>query len=172
MGLKLMPATATVSAVRRHALIDSPIGVLALVEEEGRLAALSVESARRGPVPESFGVRDDDAAASVQEQLGEYFDGRRQEFDADVVLHGTPFQQRVWHALIAIPYGRAGTYGQIARAIGAPKAAQAVGAANARNPVSLLIPCHRILGANGRLTGYAGGMDRKEFRLRLEGVLL
>ena len=108
----------------------------------------------------------------AERQLGEYFAGRLQEFDADVVLHGTPFQVRVWNALAQIPYGTTGTYGQVARAIGAPRAAQAVGAANGRNPVSLLVPCHRIIGADGRLTGYAGGMERKEYLLRLEGALL
>ncbi|GGG46776.1 methylated-DNA--protein-cysteine methyltransferase [Kocuria dechangensis] len=172
MGLTLSPASTTTSADRRHALVDSPIGPLALVEEDGRLAALSVEGARQGPVPGSFGTRDDDALPHVREQLAEYFAGRLREFDADVVLHGTPFQLRVWNALAGIPYGTTGTYGQIARAIGTPRAAQAVGAANGRNPVSLLVPCHRIIGADGRLTGYAGGMQRKEYLLRLEGTLL
>lgn len=172
MGLTLTPAPATPPADRRYALVDSPIGPLALVEEGGALAALSVEGARQGPIPASFGTRDDDVLPHVREQLDEYFAGRLREFDADVVLRGTPFQVRVWNALAEIPYGATGTYGQVARAIGVPKAAQAVGAANGRNPVSLLVPCHRIVGANGRLTGYAGGMERKEFLLRLEGALL
>ncbi|MFF0944019.1 methylated-DNA--[protein]-cysteine S-methyltransferase [Kocuria sp. CPCC 205300] len=171
MGLRLSPAPST-TAARRHALVESPIGPLALVEEDGALAALSVEGAREGPVPDSFGPRDDDVLPHVREQLDAYFAGRLQEFDADVVLHGTPFQVRVWNALAQVPYGTTGTYGQLARTIGAPKAAQAVGAANGRNPVSLLVPCHRIVGANGRLTGYAGGMARKEYLLRLEGALL
>lgn len=171
MGLRLRPAPST-ATVRRHALVDSPIGPLALVEEDGALVALSVEGAREGPVPPSFGARDDELLPHVREQLDEYFAGRLQEFDADVVLHGTPFQVRVWNALAQIPYGTTGTYGQVARTVGAPRAAQAVGAANGRNPVSLLVPCHRIIGAGGRLTGYAGGMARKEYLLRLEGVLL
>lgn len=171
MGLRLRPAPTT-ATVRRHALVDSPIGPLALAEEGGALVALSVEGAREGPVPSSFGTRDDELLPHVREQLEEYFAGRLQEFDADVVLHGTPFQVRVWNALAQIPYGMTGTYGQVARTVGAPRAAQAVGAANGRNPVSLLVPCHRIIGANGRLTGYAGGMARKEYLLRLEGVLL
>ncbi|KLU10810.1 MULTISPECIES: methylated-DNA--[protein]-cysteine S-methyltransferase [Kocuria] len=171
MGLRLSPASSA-STTRRHALVESPIGPLALVEENGALAALSVEGARQGPVPDSFGARDDDVLPHVREQLDDYFAGRLQEFDADVVLHGTPFQVRVWNALAQVPYGTTGTYGQLARTIGAPRAAQAVGAANGRNPVSLLVPCHRIIGANGRLTGYAGGMARKEYLLRLEGALL
>lgn len=171
MGLRLSPATTT-ATVRRHALVESPIGPLAVVEEAGALVALSVEAARQGPLPASFGQRDDDVLPRVREQLGEYFAGRLQDFDADVVLHGTPFQVRVWNALAQIPYGTTGTYGQVARTIGTPRAAQAVGAANGRNPVSLLVPCHRILGADGRLTGYAGGMARKEYLLRLEGALL
>lgn len=171
MALRLSPAPTT-ATVRRHAVVESPIGPLALVEEAGALVALSVEGARQGPVPTSFGARDDSLLPHVREQLGEYFAGRLQEFDADVVLHGTPFQVRVWNALALIPYGTTGTYGQVARAIGAPRAAQAVGAANGRNPVSLLVPCHRIIGAGGRLTGYAGGMERKEYLLRLEGALL
>ena len=171
MALRLRPAPGS-ATVRRHALVDSPIGPLALVEEDGALAALSVEGAREGPVPGSFGVRDDEVLPHLREQLGEYFAGRLREFDADVVLHGTPFQVRVWHALAQIPYGTTGTYGQLARTIGSPKAAQAVGSANGRNPVSLFVPCHRIIGANGRLTGYAGGMARKEYLLRLEGALL
>ncbi|MFI7481342.1 methylated-DNA--[protein]-cysteine S-methyltransferase [Kocuria sp. M1R5S2] len=173
MGLRLSPpATTSTAARRRHAVVDSPIGPLALVEEDGALTALSVEGARQGPVPASFGERDDDVLPHVREQLHEYFAGRLQEFDADIVLHGTAFQVRVWNALAGIPYGTTGTYGQIARSIGVPRAAQAVGAANGRNPVSLLVPCHRIIGADGRLTGYAGGMERKEFLLRLEGALL
>lgn len=171
MGLRLSAPPATAPA-RRHAFVESPIGPLAVVEEDGALAALSVEGARRGPVPASFGERDDDVLPHVREQLGEYFAGRLRDFDADVVLRGTPFQVRVWHALAEIPYGATGTYGQVARTIGVPRAAQAVGAANGRNPVSLLVPCHRIIGADGRLTGYAGGMARKEYLLRLEGVLL
>jgi methylated-DNA-[protein]-cysteine S-methyltransferase len=171
MGLRLSPASST-PTVRRHALVESPIGPLALVEENGALAALSVEGAREGPVPDSFGPRDDDVLTHVREQLEAYFAGGLREFDADVVLHGTPFQVRVWNALAQVPYGTTGTYGQLARTIGAPRAAQAVGAANGRNPVSLLVPCHRIVGANGRLTGYAGGMARKEYLLRLEGALL
>lgn len=172
MALKLSEPSTTTAARRRHALVDSPIGPLALVDEDGALAALSVEGARQGPVPASFGPRDDDALPHVRAQLDEYFAGRLQEFDADIVLHGTSFQVRVWNALAQIPYGTTGTYGQVARTVGAPRAAQAVGAANGRNPVSLLVPCHRIIGADGRLTGYAGGMERKEYLLRLEGALL
>lgn len=172
MGLTLRPGAGAPSTGRRHALVDSPIGPLALVDEDGALAALSVEGARQGPVPASFGPRDDDALPHVRAQLDEYFAGRLTEFEADVVLHGTPFQQRVWRALAGVGYGTTATYGRIAREIGAPRAAQAVGAANGRNPVSLLVPCHRVVGADGRLTGYAGGTARKEFLLRLEGALL
>ncbi|MDI1271253.1 MAG: methylated-DNA--[protein]-cysteine S-methyltransferase [Polaromonas sp.] len=108
----------------------------------------------------------------VMRQLGEYFAGRRTEFDVPLDLaHGTAFQQSVWQALLDIPQGGTASYGEVGRRIGKPAAVRAVGAAVGRNPVSIIVPCHRVMGANGALTGYAGGLDRKTALLKLEGVL-
>ncbi|MDP2452412.1 MAG: methylated-DNA--[protein]-cysteine S-methyltransferase [Polaromonas sp.] len=108
----------------------------------------------------------------VMRQLGEYFAGRRTEFDVPLDLaHGTAFQQSVWQALLAIPQGGTASYSEVGRRIGKPAAVRAVGAAVGRNPVSIIVPCHRVMGANGALTGYAGGLDRKTALLKLEGVL-
>lgn len=104
----------------------------------------------------------------LAKELAEWFSGARRDFEIPLVLRGTPFQQRVWKALQAIPYGAVRSYGDLARSLGKPEAAQAVGAANGRNPVALIVPCHRVIGANGSLTGYAGGLDRKRFLLALE----
>jgi methylated-DNA-[protein]-cysteine S-methyltransferase len=101
-------------------------------------------------------------------QLIEYFAGRRRVFDVELELEGTPFQRTVWHALASIPFGETCSYAQLARRVGRPGAARAVGSANARNPVSIILPCHRVVGADGRLTGYAGGVDVKEALLGLE----
>lgn len=104
-------------------------------------------------------------------QLDEYFAGKRKKFDLPLSMKGTEFQQKVWEALRAIPYGETRSYGDIAKAIGKPKAARAVGMANNRNPVSIIVPCHRVIGANGSLVGYGGGLKAKEFLLKLEGTL-
>ncbi len=104
----------------------------------------------------------------LAKELAEWFSGARRDFEIPLVLRGTPFQQRVWKALQTIPYGAARSYGDLARSLGKPEAAQAVGAANGRNPVAIIVPCHRVIGANGSLTGYAGGLDRKRFLLALE----
>ena len=101
-------------------------------------------------------------------QLSEYFDGKRQSFDLPLKPHGTEFQQKVWSALLEIPYGETRTYGEIAAATGNPKACRAVGMANNRNPIAVIIPCHRVIGSNGALTGYAGGLKAKEILLELE----
>jgi methylated-DNA-[protein]-cysteine S-methyltransferase len=109
--------------------------------------------------------------AEAFRQLREYLDGRREEFTLPLHLAGTPFQQKVWEALTAIPYGETRTYGQIARAVGYPEASRAVGAANGANPLCIIVPCHRVIGAGGKLTGYACGLDVKRRLLALEGVL-
>jgi methylated-DNA-[protein]-cysteine S-methyltransferase len=113
--------------------------------------------------------------ATVEEaarQVAEYFDGTRREFDLQLALHGTAFQELVWRQLLTVPYGRVATYGEIGDAIGRPRAVRAVGAANGRNPISIVVPCHRIIGSDGTLTGYGGGLWRKEWLLRHEGYLL
>ena len=104
----------------------------------------------------------------VFQQVTEYLNGRRRDFDFPYVLRGTEFQQRVWRALCAIPYGETRTYGEVAAAVGSPKAARAVGMANHRNPILIAVPCHRVIGADGRLVGYGSGLDMKEVLLRLE----
>ena len=107
----------------------------------------------------------------ARDEIGEYFDGRRKRFDLPLELVGTPFQCQVWQALLEIPFGQTATYGAIARRCGRPRAVRAVGAAVGRNPVSIIVPCHRVLGSDGSLTGYAGGLPRKRALLSLEGLL-
>jgi methylated-DNA-[protein]-cysteine S-methyltransferase len=104
----------------------------------------------------------------VREQLAEYFAGERREFDVPMQLAGTAFQRRVWEELVRIPYGTTITYAELARRVGRPTAVRAVGAANGRNPISILVPCHRVIGADGKLTGYGGGVERKQWLLELE----
>jgi len=112
--------------------------------------------------------RDDRAYDGVREQLTEYFAGQRQCFEVPLALHGTAWEQRVWQALLAIPYGETRSYGEIASSVSAPAAARAVGMANAHNPVAVIVPCHRVIGASGRLTGFGGGLQRKRALLDLE----
>jgi methylated-DNA-[protein]-cysteine S-methyltransferase len=115
---------------------------------------------------------DDDAFTDVRVQLAEYFDGARRSFAVSLALDGNDFEQRVWSALQEIPYGEITTYGEIARRIGSPDAARAVGLANGRNPVAVIVPCHRVIGADGTLTGYGGGLERKRLLLDLESGVL
>lgn len=104
-------------------------------------------------------------------QLNEYFNGRRITFNVPLDTHGTPFQNSVWQALLSVPFGKTSTYGDIARLLNNPKAVRAVGAANGKNPISIIVPCHRIIGANAKLTGYAGGLARKQWLLKHEGLI-
>jgi methylated-DNA-[protein]-cysteine S-methyltransferase len=110
--------------------------------------------------------------ANIRDQLDQYFAGERHEFDVGLDLEGNSFERSVWDALLAIPYGETASYGEIARRIGAPSAPRAVGMANGRNPVAVIVPCHRVIGANGSLTGYGGGLERKRFLLELEAGVL
>ena len=153
-----------------HTTIESPVGDLLLIGDEQRLHGLYMQEGRR-PVavrPDWRSAREPFAAAS--EQLGEYFGGERTEFDLRLAPVGTRFQEQVWDALRRIPYGRTASYGEIARGIGHPTASRAVGMANGSNPISIVVPCHRVIGTDGKLTGYAGGVERKRFLLQLEGV--
>ena len=149
--------------------IDSPVGPLLLSGDEEALTGLSF---RRGRPSASGWVRDDQRFATERAQLDEYFAGERTEFDFPMRLDGSEFDRRVWSALQDIPYGTTATYGGIAERIGAPGRARAVGAANGRNPIAIAVPCHRVIGAGGKLTGYGGGLDRKRELLVLEGALL
>ena len=164
----------TSTATRAHVTIGSPIGPLTLVAEGGALACIYMHDHRHAPDASAFGAADPadgpqaDVLALTQRQLEEYFDGGRFEFDVPLHMPGTAFQQRVWAGLREIPYGETISYGELARRVGQPNAFRAVGLANGKNPVSIIVPCHRVIGASGRLTGYGGGLDRKQVLLDLE----
>ena len=151
-----------------HTVVDSPIGTLTLVAAEGVLTGLYMDLQRHRPLEETFGARDGTPFTEVIRQLEEYFAARRTEFDVPVMLAGSPFQRTVWAALRAIPYGETASYGQLAERIGRPGAARPVGLANGRNPIGVIVPCHRVVGATGALTGYGGGIARKRQLLDLE----
>ncbi|HUZ26968.1 MAG TPA: methylated-DNA--[protein]-cysteine S-methyltransferase [Streptosporangiaceae bacterium] len=154
-----------------HVTISSPVGALTLVAAAGSLTGLYMEAQRHAPAPAALGVPGDPAAApfaAAADQLGAYFAGELTCFDLPLQPDGTPFQHRVWMALRAIPYGQTISYGQLAAGLGAPAASRAVGLANGRNPISIVVPCHRVIGSDGSLTGYGGGIDRKRFLLDLE----
>jgi O-6-methylguanine DNA methyltransferase len=129
-----------------------------------------MDAERRRPPVESFGERDESVPLLVEvaRQLTAYFAGRLIDFDVPLRLHGTTFQRRVWAALADIPYGETVSYGELAALIGQPTAARAVGLANGRNPIAVIVPCHRVIGSTGSLVGYGGGLDRKRYLLRLE----
>jgi methylated-DNA-[protein]-cysteine S-methyltransferase len=152
----------------KHTVVDSPLGELTVVGEDGVVTGLYFAQHRRRPDRATFGPRDDAMFAEVARQLGEYFAGERTGFDVPLAAEGDDFDQRVWALLRTIPYGETRSYGELARQLGDPKLAQEVGAANGRNPLCVLVPCHRVVGADGSLTGYAGGLDRKRFLLVLE----
>ncbi|WP_046300341.1 MULTISPECIES: methylated-DNA--[protein]-cysteine S-methyltransferase [unclassified Mycobacterium] len=147
--------------------IDSPIGPLTLAGDDGRLTHLLMLDHAHAPDRNGW-RRDDTAFSDVAQQLSAYFAGDLTEFDVDYALLGTDFQRRVWTALLTIPYGQTRSYGELASQIGSPTASRAVGLANGRNPISIIVPCHRVIGSNGSLTGYGGGIDRKKSLLDLE----
>jgi methylated-DNA-[protein]-cysteine S-methyltransferase len=151
-----------------YTTIESPIGELLLAGDGQSLQRLDMREGRRPVAISPHWERDPAPFADVIRQLEEYFDGTRREFDIPLALHGNAFELRVWSALQQIPYGETVSYGEIARRIGDPTAPRAVGLANGRNPVALIVPCHRVIGANGSLTGYGGGLERKRFLLDLE----
>ena len=148
------------------ARIPSPLGDLLLVAEGGALTGLYVADHPRCVARDDEAADDSEAFSDARRQLEEYFAGERTGFDLRLEPRGTPFQRRVWYAVLAIPYGCTTTYGEIARRIDSPNSARAVGAANGRNPISLIIPCHRVIGAGGGLTGYGWGTDVKAWLLR------
>ncbi|MFE9413547.1 methylated-DNA--[protein]-cysteine S-methyltransferase [Streptomyces sp. NPDC006704] len=152
-----------------HTLIDSPYGPLTLVAADGVLSRLYMENQRHRPPQETFGERGDGGPfPEVIDQLQAYFAGELTEFTMELNLSGTPFQRRVWRGLQQIPYGETRTYGELAEALGSPGASRAVGLANGKNPVGIIVPCHRVIGANGSLTGYGGGLERKQRLLAFE----
>lgn len=153
--------------------VDTPVGVLeAVFDAKGRLKVLSFRprlDRAAEPKPEPPAVTQ--AFGFLGHQLDAYFKGRLRTFNVPMDPDGSPFQQRVWGMLLQVPYGKTTTYADLARHLGDPKLTRAVGGANGHNPIPILIPCHRVIGADGSLTGYGGGLERKEFLLRLEGVL-
>jgi methylated-DNA-[protein]-cysteine S-methyltransferase len=152
-----------------YQLLDTPVGRLRLLSSGSHLVA--IEFANQHSDTENDSCRADEVLERTARQLQEYFAGRRKTFDLPLAPRGTAFQRAVWTALSAIPWGEVCSYADIARAIDRPKAVRAVGAANGRNPLPIVVPCHRVIGSNGSLTGFAGGLDRKRKLLELEGSL-
>ena len=152
----------------RYTTTDSPIGELLLVGGDDALCGLFMQAGPRPRRLEPSWRRDDRAFDAVRTQLGEYFAGERTRFDLPLAPVGTPFQREVWSALCEIPYGTTVGYGELAARIGRPRAFRAVGLANGRNPIAVVVPCHRVVGADGSLTGFGGGMERKRRLLDLE----
>ena len=142
------------------------IGQLRFVETDGIISHLQFDGDES---LSDYKLKETTAIKTAESQLFEYFDGKRKEFDFPLLLQGTTFQKTVWNALRTIPFGKTCSYKDIAQQIGSPKAARAVGMANNRNPIPIIIPCHRVVGANGSLTGYAGGLEIKKNLLNLEG---
>ena len=162
-----------------YADLDTPLGPIRLYGAGGSLVTLALPAESRAAVEARLGrllglraapsfVADHAAHQAALAQLAEYFAGRRRSFDLPLDRRGTPFQLAVWDAVAAIPYGETRSYGELARALGRPAASRAVGAANGANPLPIVIPCHRVVGATGRLTGYAGGLATKRLLLELE----
>lgn len=145
-------------------MFETTLGTMAVGEENGAIVRLYLPNQ---PMPRLMPHKTP-LLERVEEQILEYLNGQRQVFDLPLAPVGTPFQQRVWKNLLEIPYGRTVSYGEIAKAIGSPRAARAIGMANHHNPVPILIPCHRVVGAKGQLTGYAGGLELKQVLLTLE----
>ncbi|GAA2927161.1 methylated-DNA--[protein]-cysteine S-methyltransferase [Streptomyces enissocaesilis] len=154
--------------MRQHRVVDSPYGPLTLVATDGRLSGLYMTEQRHRPPEESFGDRNPRILGEAVRQLDACFTGGLKEFDLAPALDGTPFQRGVWARLQQIPYGETRTYGELAESLGNPAASRAVGLANGRNPVGIVVPCHRVVGAAGGLTGYGGGLDRKRRLLAFE----
>jgi methylated-DNA-[protein]-cysteine S-methyltransferase len=150
---------------------ESPIGRLLLTSDGTALTGLYMEPSRKAQCTDGW-IEDVSVAplSATVRQLTEYFEGTRREFDLPLRLQGTAFQQRVWRQLTEIPYGQTWSYGQLAKHIDKPSASRAVGLANGRNPISILVPCHRVIGADGSLTGYGGGIERKRWLLVHEGL--
>jgi methylated-DNA-[protein]-cysteine S-methyltransferase len=154
----------------RYRRIETDIGMLFATERDGRLAAIHFEGGRHAPAiaPDWIEDRDSPVLRECEAQLREYLAGKRRSFELPLAPAGTPFQQRVWREIAAIGFGETLTYAELARRCGSPRGMRAVGAATGRNPVSIVVPCHRVVGSQGELTGYAGGLERKARLLSLE----
>jgi len=174
MTRSLLAAPDVVTGELVHAHLDCPIGPLTLVADGGAITALLFDGHRHPWPAERMGplvaADDEPVLALAARQLTEYFAGQRITFDLPLAPRGSAFQQRVWQLLRSIPYGQTRSYGELAVELGDIRLARAVGAANGRNPISIVVPCHRVIGANGKLVGFGGGIERKEFLLRIEGA--
>jgi methylated-DNA-[protein]-cysteine S-methyltransferase len=149
--------------------MDSPVGELFLAGDGSSLSCVYMRKQRHRPAHDPAWIRDDERLDFAAHQLRGYFDGSRNEFDLPIAFRrGDEFERSVWRALSEIPYGETRSYGEIARQVGAPDAARAVGRANGRNPVAIVVPCHRVIGSDGSLTGYGGGLERKRWLLEFE----
>ncbi len=157
----------------RYTVFDSPLGPIRIAGSGRAITVIGFPGQKHDVAMQPDWHRDDDAPelAAARSQLTEYFAGERRAFDLPLAPQGSEFQQGVWHALLRVGYGRTSTYGALARTLQRPAAARAVGSAVGRNPIAIVVPCHRIIGADGSLTGYAGGLDRKTRLLALEGAL-
>ncbi|MCG9629358.1 MULTISPECIES: methylated-DNA--[protein]-cysteine S-methyltransferase [Vibrio] len=157
--------------MKRFTYYTSPLGIVTIQGCDEGLLGIWFET--HTTKPEDLGIQDDSFALfeKTKQQLDGYFAGERDHFSVPIAAEGTPFQQSVWQALTRIPFGETWSYQQLADEIGNPKAVRAVGLANGKNPVSIIVPCHRVIGKNGKLTGYAGGVERKSALLKLEGIL-
>ena len=151
--------------------MDSPVGALLFVSEGEGISGIYMEEHRRGPRSTYDWHPNPEIFTAAKQQLAEYFRGERTEFDIELAPRGTEFQQRVWAALRTVPFGETVTYAELAQMAGVPGSARAAGGANARNPVSIVVPCHRVVGSNGTLTGYAGGIERKRDLLAHEAAV-
>jgi methylated-DNA-[protein]-cysteine S-methyltransferase len=153
-----------------HKMMESPIGKLKLVASDKGLVAILWEkdSPRRVRLSDLVANDQHPVLVETEQQLGEYFAGKRKTFSIALDMRGTRFQKDVWEALLAIPFGETRSYGQLAKQLGNPRATRAVGAANGKNPVSIIVPCHRVIGSSGKLTGFAGGLEAKARLLSLE----
>ena len=158
----------TTSPTLLYTTIESPIGELLLLGDGQTLCGLYMQDGRKPATINPSWEPSTAPFAAVTEQLNEYFAAHRTVFDIPLAFEGAPFEREVWHALEEIPYGETVSYGEIARRVGQPSAARAVGLANGRNPIAVIVPCHRVIGADGTLTGYGGGLERKRLLLELE----
>lgn len=151
--------------------LDTPIGAILIAGDDEAVSRIGFTTGKQVCQPESNWVNEPAPLRRATEQLEQYFAGERRQFDLKLAMRGTAFQMRAWQVLLTIPYGEAWSYGQLAEALGSPGAARAVGRANATNPLPLVVPCHRVIGADGTLTGFGGGLSAKQWLLHFEGAL-
>jgi len=156
--------------MKTHFFMDSPVGTLTLVNTNGILSGLYMIEHKYGPKAAELGARSQFGFEQSESELRGYFERQRSHFTIRLHMEGTDFQKEVWKLLLGIPFGQTRTYAQLAEANGNPKAVRAVGMANGRNPISIVVPCHRVIGSDGSLTGYGGGLERKRFLLELESA--